>query len=95
MVQLQNQFLENSPFVGDGAMVADELLEPAIQIITLGRRRISTHSRILAPASRMFHTTPFPSSCNFCILPSQFPILLAHYYFFHFLSLKKMVASGR
>ncbi|CAA3026746.1 Hypothetical predicted protein [Olea europaea subsp. europaea] len=47
MVQLQNQFLENSPFVGDGAMVADELLEPAIQIITLGRRRISTHSRIL------------------------------------------------
>ncbi|CAA2957452.1 Hypothetical predicted protein [Olea europaea subsp. europaea] len=39
MVQLQNQFLENSPFVGDGTMVADELLEPNVQIINLGGRR--------------------------------------------------------
>ncbi|CAA2935293.1 BTB POZ and TAZ domain-containing 1-like [Olea europaea subsp. europaea] len=51
MVQLQNQFLQNSPSAGDGTMVADELLEPDVQIITSGGRIIPAHSRILASAS--------------------------------------------
>ncbi|CAI9753992.1 unnamed protein product [Fraxinus pennsylvanica] len=51
MVRLQNQFLENSPFAGDGTMVAVELPEPDVQIITSDGRSIPAHSRILASAS--------------------------------------------
>ncbi|CAI9757374.1 unnamed protein product [Fraxinus pennsylvanica] len=51
MVQLQNQFLENSPFAGDGFMVAEDLPKPDVQIITSGGLSIPAHSRILASAS--------------------------------------------
>ncbi|CAA2974086.1 BTB POZ and TAZ domain-containing 1-like [Olea europaea subsp. europaea] len=51
MVQLQNQFLENSPVARNGPMVAEELPEPDVQIITSGGRSIPAHSRILASAS--------------------------------------------
>ncbi|KAL2515456.1 BTB/POZ and TAZ domain-containing protein 1 [Forsythia ovata] len=53
MVQLQTQFpdKENFPFPGNGAMVAGEIMEPDVQIITSGGRSIPAHSRILASAS--------------------------------------------
>lgn len=47
MVQLQNQFLENSPVARNGPMVAEELPEPDVQIITSGGRSIPAHSRVL------------------------------------------------